>query len=323
MLPEFYDRRRVGELHLERTALVAEQAAAFRDEHRIAPGDDDSRRVAAFGIDCQVDFCLPGGSLYVPGAVEDTTRTIEWLLRNVGRITDLFFSLDTHSAWQIFHPAWWVDAAGKHPEPFTTIRAADVRSGRYRALRQAAESLEYCEKLEASGRYVLTVWPYHTLEGGVGRALVPALFEAAVFHAVARRRAPIFQSKGTHPLTESYSVLAPEVLEIAGSSVGGFDDALFARLMSYDRVYVFGQAKSHCVLSTLRDLRERIVSRDPSLAAKVWILRDAMSPVPPPPLDPLPPDLDFPALADENVEQCRRAGMRVVSTTETVDATES
>jgi len=43
-----------------------------------------------------------------------------------------------------------------------------------------------------------------------------------------------------------------------------------------------------------------------------------MSPVPAPPLDPLPDHLNFPKIADEAIEQWRRAGMKVVRTTDAV-----
>ncbi len=174
------------------------------------------------------------------------------------------------------------------------------------------------EKLEASGRYVLTIWPFHVLLGGLSNALVPALMEASVFHAVARGAQPHFEVKGEHPGTENYSVLSPEVTEIGGVSVGGFNQALFDKLIAYDRVYVFGQASSHCVLSTLRDLLEHIRAIDPGLAGKIWILEDAMSPVPAPPLEPVPAALDFPRVAAEALEGFRAAGMRVVKTTDPV-----
>ena len=42
-----------------------------------------------------------------------------------------------------------------------------------------------------------------------------------------------------------------------------------------------------------------------------------MSPVPPPPLDPLPPRLDFPRIADEAIEELAQgAGMNIVKTTD-------
>jgi hypothetical protein len=114
-------------------------------------------------------------------------------------------------------------------------------------------------------------------------------------------------------------VLSPEVTELRGTSVGAFNAALFRSLVAFDRVYVFGQAKSHCVLSTLFDLRDQLKAADPACLSKIWILEDAMSPVPPPPIDPLPPALDFPAIAARALDELRREGMHVVRTTDPMD----
>ncbi|MGA9520010.1 MAG: nicotinamidase [Myxococcaceae bacterium] len=315
-LPDFYEPKKVDHLHLERAGLIAEQAREYARKHDIAPAAQDRFRIAAFGIDVQVGFCTPGASLFVPGAVEDTQRVLSWLYRNLGDITGLYFSMDTHRVFQIFHPSWWIDRDGKHPAPLTPIYSEDVRTGRWQPISHPKESLEYCKKLEASGRYVLTVWPYHTLLGGLSHALVPAVMEAAIFHSLVRKRQTHFETKGTHALTENYSVLTPEVRELGGNTVGAFNAPFLKLLLEYDRVYVFGQAKSHCVLSTLNDIRDYIQNTDPALADRVWILEDAMSPVPAPPLNPLPPALDFPRLADEAIDRFRKAGMHVVKTTD-------
>ena len=132
-MPGSFDPARAGELYLERAAEVAEEAEAFAKAHRIRPARDDRERICAFGIDVQVAFALPGASLFVPGAVEDTVRSLRWLYGHLDRITTLVLSLDTHQALQIFHPAWWEDADGRHPAPFTPVRAAEVASGRWRA----------------------------------------------------------------------------------------------------------------------------------------------------------------------------------------------
>lgn len=313
-LPSFYDASTVRDVYVERVGLVAEAAGAYRLEHRVAPASRDELRIAAFGIDCQVGFSTPGASLFVPGAVEDTTRVVEWLYSNLDRITQVAFSLDTHRVFQIFHPAWWTDDGGKHPAPFTSISSADVREGRWKPIAYPAECLEYVKQLESTGKYVLTVWPYHTLLGGVSHALVPALMEAAMFHALVRQAQTHFETKGTHAMTESYSVLAPEVRELGGRSVGAFNAEFFEMLMAFDRVYVFGQAKSHCVLSTLRDMQRHIADTNPRLMEKIYVLEDATSPVPAPPIDPLPPALDFPRLADQAFAELKEAGMHIVTT---------
>lgn len=317
-LPSFYAPSQVRDVYVERAGLVAEAAVAYRREHDIAPAAEDRLRIAAFGIDCQIGFCTPGASLFVPGAVEDTQRTIAWLYANLDRITQLFFSLDTHYVSQIFHPAWWLDAEGRPAAPLTPITREDIRAGRYRPSKHVDASIEYVERLEAMGKYVLTVWPYHALLGGVSHALVPALMEAAMFHDLVRESQTRFETKGLHALTENYSVLAPEVIELAGQSVGAFNQSLFDALMAFDRVYVFGQAKSHCVLSTLQDLRARLAAVSPELLGKIYVLEDATSPVPAPPIEPLPPALDFPRVAELVFAELRAAGMHIVKTTDPI-----
>jgi len=294
------------------TRLRVERAAAAFDEGRRAraahppPG---TRRTAALGIDAQVTFCHPDGGLFVPGATDDTARTTAWLYRHTDVLDALFFSLDTHRTHQIFHPAWWRDTEGRPPEPMTVIHPEDVESGRWIPNGDPGLALDYVTKLEATGRYVLTIWPYHGLLGGVSHALMPSVMEAAVFHAGYWDRSPETVTKGGHEMSEHFSIFRPEVEEIGGQTIGGFDEALLARLLTYDRIYVFGQAKSHCVLSTLRDLKERLEPRQPEALSKFHLLEDCTSPVPPPPLDPLPEALDFPAVAERAFDDFEAAGM--------------
>ncbi len=315
-LPRFYDPKAIATLRVERASLVTSEAGKAKKAHAVRPASEDRERVAVFGIDVQIGFCHPEGSLFVPGAVEDTARALEFFYPRVDRITTLIFSLDTHHVHQIFHPAYWLDDKGEHPAPFTPITLADVKAGRFAPLRDREAALEYVERLESAKKFVATIWPYHTLLGGVSHALMPSVMELALFHAILRDAPTIFEVKGQEPRTENYSVLSPEVTELRGERVGAFNEALFRTLMSHDRVYVFGQAKSHCVLSTLRDMQDHIERVDRSLARKVYVLADCMSPVPAPPIRPLPPALDFPAVAERGLEDLARRGMNVVTTRE-------
>ena len=119
-------RRRRGREAVGEAAALDQRPAVCSDEC------GGLQRIAAFGIDVQVAFCSPGASLFVPGAVEDTQRALRWLYSHLDRVTELVFSLDTHRAFQIFHPAWWRDAEGRPPAPLSVITAADVRAGRWR-----------------------------------------------------------------------------------------------------------------------------------------------------------------------------------------------
>src|SRR4029453_697506 len=99
-LPEFFSPAQAAEVYVERAALVAEAATVYQRQHHVAPASQDTYKVAAFGIDCQVGFCTPGASLFVPGAVEDMQRTLVWLYSNLDKIRGLIFSLDTHRVFQ-------------------------------------------------------------------------------------------------------------------------------------------------------------------------------------------------------------------------------
>jgi nicotinamidase-related amidase len=154
--------------------------------------------------------------------------------------------------------------------------------------------------------------------GAIDHALVPPLFEAALYHALVRDAPTRLESKGYHPLTENYSVLEPEVKALGELSVGKFNQALFELLDSHDRIYVFGEAASHCVLATLESLRRELQGRGPASVSKLYVLEDCTSPVPAVtdaggvPLD----GLDFPRIARSALEDLAAAGVNVVKSTD-------
>lgn len=319
MNPSFYRPDDVQTLYIERTALVAEEA----EKQRLTDAATDKFRVLVLGIDPQVGFCHPDASLFVPGAVDDLRRIIDWIYNNVGRITKFIVSLDTHTLHQVFHPAFWSDKDGKHPAPFTVISSKDIEDGKWipnlpgqKEFKDLTKSMiDYTTQLEKGGKYALTIWPYHTLLGGASHTVAPALMEAIIFHSIARRTDPSFAVKGTNPYTENFSVLAPEVTKIDNLSVGKFNAGLVDVMKTFDRIYVFGQAKSHCVLSTLMSIHDKY-GQDRDFMKKFFLLEDAMSTIPAPPLDPLPDALNFPKVTEEAFAMFAKAGMHRVSTKE-------
>lgn len=329
-LPDFYDPQRVAQVYRVDYAALAAKASAYRRAHGIRPAAEDERRVWLLLIDVQNTFCIPGFELYVggrsgSGAVDDNRRLVEFIYRNLGRITRITATLDTHRARQIFHPLFFVDAAGDHPAPFTDIHAADLEAGRWRfnpAL--AAElgvtpeygqqvALHYARSLEARGKYALTIWPYHAMLGGIGHALVPAVEEALFFHGQVRLTQPDLELKGESPFTENYSALGPEVTTgPRGEALGTRNPRFLEQLQACDRLYIAGQAKSHCVAWTVSDLLEEILATDPSLARKVHLLEDCTSPVV------VPGVVDHTDAADAAFARFAEAGMRIVRSDEEV-----
>jgi nicotinamidase-related amidase len=328
-LPPHFEPSRVGEVWRVHYEDRAREAEAWADTHGLAPAAKDSFRLCLLAVDVQNTFCIPGFELFVAGrsgtgAVDDNRRLCEFVYRNLGTITQIYPSLDTHHAMQVFHALWLVDEQGNHPEPYTLVRADDVESGRWRMNAAAAEALgidagyaerhlaHYTRSLAEGGKYDLTIWPYHAMLGGIGHALVSAVEEAVFFHGIARQSRPEFQVKGDNPLTEHYSMLGPEVTEGPdGDPLGGKNADLIERLLTFDAVAVAGQAKSHCMAWTIDDLLEEELAGE-RLAERTYLLEDCTSPVV------VPGVVDYTEQATAAFERYAAAGMHVVRATDPI-----
>jgi nicotinamidase-related amidase len=279
----------------------AVEAAEWSERHGLRPAAEDELRVCLLAVDCQNTFCTPGFELFVPGATEDSRRLADFVYRNLGLLTEIVATLDTHLAFQIFHAAFLVGPDGGHPPPYTPVTVADVEGGVWRAADPALQDRlgEYVRALAAGGKYELIVWPYHAMVGGLCHALVAAVEEAFFFHALARDAPTRFEVKGDNALTEHYSALGPEV--------GGEPNlALVQHLGSFDAVLIAGQAKSHCVAWTVEDL----LRLAPDLAPRLYLLEDCTSPVV------VPGAVDFTAEADAAFARFAAAGAKIVRSTE-------
>lgn len=326
-IPEFFAAKRVGEVWRVPYEERAIEAQSWAQTHRIQPADTDNLRLCLLAIDVQNTFCIPGFELFVggrsgQGAVDDTRRLCEFVYRNLNQITEIVPTLDTHQAVQIFHAAFWVDTDGQMPAPMTLVTLDDVRRGRWHvnpavvpSLRMSLEQLEafalhYVQRLSDDGKYPLTVWPYHSMLGGIGHSLVSAFEEACFFHTLVRQCQTRFELKGSNPLTENYSVLRPEVLENAsGQPVAKKNQALIEHLLTFDAIAIAGQAKSHCVAWTIDDLLSEIQQLDPTLTHKIFLLEDCSSPVV------VPDIIDFSEIADTAYQRFKDAGMNIIQST--------
>jgi nicotinamidase-related amidase len=338
-LPPFFDHANAArwEYRADQQVLF-EVASAWRATYGIPHATRDRAAVHLLLVDLQKDFCFPEGSLYVGGrsgrgAVEDNARIAAFVYRNLARLTRITTTLDTHFAFQIFFPSFWIDAAGAPLHPHTVIHAADIAAGAVRPNpavtlwvcdedyawleRQASY---YCAELERAGKYELYLWPPHCLLGSDGHTLAGVVHEARLFHAFARATQSWSELKGMQPLTENYSVLRPEVLlRFDGRPLAQKNTPFLETLLAADVLIVAGQASSHCVRSSVDDLLEAIQSRDPGLARKVYILQDCMSAV-------TVPDghggflADFTSQAEAAYMRWDAAGMHLVHSTQPMRA---
>jgi len=328
-LPAHFDPSRVGEVWRVPYEDRARDAPVWADEHGIVPAAEDSLRICLLAVDVQNTFCIPDFELFVAGrsgtgAVDDNRRLCQFVYRNLGEITQIFPSLDTHHTMQVFHATWLVDEQGNHPAPFTLISAEDVTAGRWRLNSAVARALGidvdyaerhlayYTRRLAEGGKYDLTIWPYHAILGGIGHALVSAVEEAVFFHGVARYSNPEFQVKGDNPLTEHYSMLGPEVTEGPdGDRLARKNTGLIEKLLTFDAIVVAGQAKSHCLAWTIDDLLKDEQVRE-RLAERTFLLEDCTSPVV------VPGVVDYTDEADAAFERYAAAGMHVVRSTDPI-----
>jgi nicotinamidase/pyrazinamidase len=253
-------------------------------------------------IDPQEDFCNPDtGALYVPGAGADMERLATMLRRVAPKLDDIHVTLDSHHFVDIAHPIWWKDSSGNHPDPFTIVTLSDLDAGRWTTTQPGMyrRSREYVATLEKNGRYPLCIWPYHCLIGSTGHAVVPELFKA--LQGWEKDFACVdYVTKGSNMWTEHYSAVKADVPDAADPSTQ-INTALIQTLMDADLIFVAGEAGSHCLANTVRDIAESF--GDDRYVQKLVLLTDATSPVP-----------GFEKFQDEFVRDMTARGMRLSNT---------
>jgi nicotinamidase/pyrazinamidase len=256
-------------------------------------------------VDAQKDF-HPGGSLAIPTADADAARIAAVIEQHGDKIDRVVATLDTHQKLHIAHPHFWYETAtGKHPSPFTIISAADLEAGTYKPrdtlrlpkdLTKALDPsvfgdcesvlmadgsldlpkycLSYAQRLEAKGRFQICIWPEHCLIGSAGHALVDPIQSALATWSATTGGSVEWVWKGQALLTEMYSALEADVAVTPDTA---FNQSLQDSLLESDRLLVCGQAMSHCVNYTLRDIVERWPADQRS---HITLLTDGASAVP-------------------------------------------
>ena len=237
-------------------------------------------------IDPQNDFCdlpadyLPAGAqpaLPVPGAHQDMLRLAALIDAGRDGLSGISVTLDSHHRLDVAHPTFWKTAAGGAVSPFTEISAAQLRAGEYRPRdpQALARVSSYLDALEAAGRYKLMVWPTHCEIGSWGQnvhADVRAAYNGWEEATLATVNKVV---KGTNPWTEHYSAIQAEVPD-AGDEATQLNQAFIDLLAKADRVYITGEAGSHCVRATTEHIVEHW---DQSRLDRLVLVTDCMSPV--------------------------------------------
>lgn len=284
-------------------------------------------RIELLIIDPQNDFCWPGidvkqfveidllekffpaevirpGSLLVPGANEDMERLADMINRIGGKLFDIHVTLDTHHFIDIAHPVFWIDSQGGHPDPFTIITTDDVlKDGSWRTTNPAMQSRaeEYVKQLADNKRYPLCIWPPHCLVGSWGYGVFPRLYKELLKWEESFAMVD-FVTKGSNFWTEHYSAVQADVPdpEDPDTQLNLKEGGLIDTLQKADMILLAGEARSHCLANTVRDIADNFGEAN---IEKMHLLEDATSDVP-----------GFELLGGDFVSEMEKRGMKLTTT---------
>lgn len=241
------------------------------------------QKIALLVIDPQNDFVdkHPQNpdfhpALAVPGASDDLIRLSAFLGRVGDSISTVMVSLDSHQPIDIAHPSGWVDKNGVEVGAFTPISADACEKGEFRWNKAPRYAIEYTRALENNGEFQHFIWPPHCLIGTPGHNVYPVFMDALQVWSKATGQAINFVAKGSSIYVEHFGIFAAQIPHQVG---GATDPATTLNmpaintLASHDIVYLAGEARSHCVATSLKQLLDNA----PQLASKLVILTDCTS----------------------------------------------
>ncbi len=171
---------------------------------------------------------------------------------------------------------FWINNKGESPKPFTQITLDDFRQKKWFPTRECFQNWchKYLFELQNENRFVLTIWPPHCLIGTSGHSVEPTIAKVLLEWELHKNSGVIYTLKGANSLTEHYSAIKAEV-ERTDDPRTKLNEPLLDRLNSHNKVICAGQALSHCVNFTCRDLMDNWKG-DP---AAVVLLEDCSSSV--------------------------------------------
>jgi len=222
--------------------------------------------------------------------------------------------MDSHHPLHIAHPSFWSDGQGNRPNPFTVISMEDIVAGKWipredikpssrealfieeeivageggkmpsdlhsvddngnKKLNVKQWCIEYTRRLEAKGRFSLMIWPEHCIVGTEGHNIVPSIVNAMMDWSRQTGGSVEWVLKGQNLLTEMYSALCAEVPVTKDTS---FQHDLMESLKKSEKLIMCGQAMSHCVHYTVRDIADHWPKEE---MGKLVILKDCASTIP-------------------------------------------
>jgi nicotinamidase-related amidase len=254
-------------------------------------------------IDPQNDFCDSKGSLFVGGADKDMNKLSKMINRIGHKLDDIHVTMDSHHLIDVAHPIMWIDSKGNHPTPFTIITVNDLKSGKWTTTNPMFQSrmISYCETLEKNSRYPLCIWPPHCLIGSWGHNIYPELYEAITKWEESCFAMVDYVTKGSNIWTEHYSAVQADVPDATDPGTM-LNTRLIQTLQEADIILIAGEALSHCVANTIRDIANNFGEEN---IKKFLLLEDCCSSV-----------TGFDQLGIDFIKEMTKRGMKISKSTE-------
>jgi nicotinamidase-related amidase len=242
-------------------------------------------------------------ALPVPGSWEDSLRLAKFIDKFGASINQIKVTLDTHQQYDIAHPLFWVDKKGNKPNPFTPISNKEIKDGVWRPVDESNLDyvLKYTETLESEGLYSLFIWPPHCLVGTDGYKVIQPIMNELMNWEKRYVGRVSYVSKGHNPFTEHYGGFKAEV-PMDSDPTTLLNLRLIKAIESSDLVFLSGQALSHCVASTVRQLVENFGDEN---IKKLVLLVDTSSSVP-----------SFEQHGEDFINEMKAKGMIIAKTTD-------
>ncbi len=258
--------------------LEAEKELTYDDivnmalQENVLSSKKDLKKVCLLIIDPQYDF-EDYGTLAVKGAIEDFKRLLRFAYKYIDKITRIMLSLDTHSLFHVFSKICWQDKNGKYVDPYTAITKEAVDNGEYIPVMYPDTYRKYVKGLKECSKQELMIWTLHCLEFTKGWLPEQELVKLIYFHEALRRSRPLGIEKGQGPYSEMYGIFKEEYPK---GGVQKVNTNLTKAIADYDMIIIGGEAKSHCVIESVKQFLE-VYSDKPDITSKVYFLMDCCS----------------------------------------------
>lgn len=242
-------------------------------------------------------------ALPVTGSWDDAIRLAKFINRFGSNIGQVRVTLDTHQQYDIAHPLFWKDENNNHPDPHTPITLAQIKNKEWMPVDDSKVDYveNYTRTLEDKGLYTLYIWPEHCLVGTDGYKVVQPIINELMKWEKRFIGRVSYLSKGHNPYTEHYGGFEAEV-PLDNDPTTSLNLRLIKSIEESDVVFLSGQALSHCVASTVRQLVENFGEDN---IKKLVLLIDTTSSVG-----------GFEKNGEDFVEEMRSKGMRIMKSTD-------